>query len=210
MNKNEYWLLDAVVEAWYPLVWLVSEDVEGSFNKRHHGLEREELVTVLAELFGRGDLLAHRVEKFVSKEFFTPARDEIEAALDGRLDCLYGLTAQGGARWEEASHPQWERYITAGVYADPKEGEIIGSDPQLVRQYDSLSHYVWDISVVADSKRWDVLQPWEATYWKTLPLGHRVRFRFEWAERSPESKSDAAISEWLAQINNWYTRYIGF
>lgn len=209
MNRSEYWLLDSVVEARYPLVWLVSDDVEGSFNKRHHGLERNELVGILAELFGRGDLLAKRVEKSVAKGFFTPARDEIEEALDGRLDCLYGLTAQGGARWEQVSQPRWDRYVRGCVYGDSQEGEIVGSDRQLVEQYDSLSHYVWDISVAADSKRWDLLQPWQATYWRALPLGHRVRFRFEWVERAPDWKTDAVVSEWLAQIHNWYTPYIG-
>jgi hypothetical protein len=207
MNRGEYWLLDSVVEAWYPLVWLVSDDVEGSFNKRHHGLERDELVGVLAELFGGGDLLAKRVEKSVTKEFFTPARAEIEAALEGRFDCLYGLTSQGGARWEEVSQPRWERYVCGWVSGEPQEGEIVGSDRTLVEKYDSLSHYVWDISVVADSRRWEVLQPWQATYWKTLPLGHRVRFSFEWVERPPEWKTDAMISEWLKEIHNWYTPY---
>lgn len=202
MNRSEYWLLDSVVEAWYPLVWLVSDDVEGSFNKRHHRLERGELVTVLNRLFQRGDLLAKQNESE-----FVPASSDIEEALDGRLDCLYGLTSQGGVRWEEVSHPQWERYIAAWVYADPQEGEIVGSDRTLVEKYDSLSEYVWDISVVADSRRWDVLQPWQATYWKTLPLGHRVRFSFEWVERPPEWKTDAVVSEWLKEINNWYTPY---
>lgn len=202
MNRSEYWLLDSVVEAWYPLVWLVSDDVEGSFNKRHHRLERGELVTVLNRLFQRGDLLAKQNESE-----FVPASSDIEEALDGRLDCLYGLTSQGGVRWEEVSHPQWERYIAAWVYADPQEGEIVGSDRTLVEKYDSLSEYVWDISVVADSRRWDVLQSWQATYWKTLPLGHRVRFSFEWVERPPEWKTDAVVSEWLKEINNWYTPY---
>src|SRR5215212_12115688 len=167
MDKGEYWLLNSAVEAWYPLVWLVCDNVEEVFNKRHHGLERDELVSVLAELFERGDLLAQRVEKFIEKEIFTPTRAEIEAALDDRVRCYYGLTSQGGARWEEVSRPQWDRYISAGVYTEPNEGEIIGSDRRLVEEYDSLSHYVWALSVVADSRRWDVLQPWEATYWKT-------------------------------------------
>jgi hypothetical protein len=204
MDKSEYWLLDSVIEAWCPLVWLASEDIEGSFNKRSHGLKRGELVTVLNRLFHRGYLLAKQ-----NDAEFVPAQADIEDALDGRLDCLYGLTSQGGARWEEVSHPQWERFITAWVYADPQEGEIVGSNRQLVEEYDSLSHYVWDISVHADSRRWDVLQPWQATYWKTLPLGNRVRFSFDWVERSPESKTDARVSEWLTRIHHWYTPYIG-
>jgi len=204
MDKSEYWLLDSVVEAWCPLVWLVSEGIEESFNKRTHDLKRGELVSVLNHLFRRGDLLAKQNESE-----FVPAQADIEEAFDGRLDCLYGLTSQGGARWEEVSRPQWDRYISAAVYTEPNEGEIIGSDRRLIEEYDSLSHYVWALSVVADSRRWDVLQPWEATYWKTLPLGHRVRFRFDWVKRSPESKTDPAIWERIKRLQNWYTPYTG-
>lgn len=208
MDKNEYWLLDSVVEGWYPIGWLVSADVEGAFNKPNHGLNRDELISVLDSLFQRGDLLAERMEKSVSKGFFIPTQKEIEDALSGRLDCSYGLTSQGGARWEEVSRPQWERYLTAWVYADPLEGgEITGSDRQMVEKYDSLSHYYLGVSAVPGSKLWDVLEPWQATYWKVLPLGHRVRFRYESVEISPEQKSDPAVLEWLKEIHNWYTPY---
>ena len=207
MDKGEYWLLDSVIEARYPLMWLASEDIEGRFNKRNHGLKRDELVSVLKHLFWRGDLFAQSLEKSGPKDRFIPTQNEIEEALEGRLDCVYGLTLQGGARWEEVSRPHWERYVSAWVYADPQEGQIVGSDRGLVEKYDSMSHYVWDISVVPGSKRWDVLEPWQATYWKELPLGHRVRFSFQWVERLPDWKTEPAISEWLAEINNWYTPY---
>jgi hypothetical protein len=188
-------------------VWLASEDVEGTFNKRNHGLSRDELTSVLNHLFRRGELLAQRVRTSEPKVFFKPTEAEIQEALDGRLDVTYGLTPQGGARWEEVSRPHWERYISAWVYADPQEGQIVGSDRGLVEKYNSMSHYVWDISVVPGSKRWDVLEPWQATYWKQLLLGHRVRFSFEWIERLPDSKIEPAISERLAEIHNWYTPY---
>jgi len=213
MNRNEYWLLNSAVEGWYPLVWLVCDNVEEVFNKRHHGLQRDELVSVLAELFRRGDLLAQRVEKFIEKEIFTPTRAEIEAALDDRVRCYYGLTSQGGAKWEEVSRPQWERYITAGVYADPQEGEVIGSDRQLVEKYDSLSDYVTDISVIAGSRRWDVLEPWQATYWKELPLGHRLRFKYEVKElpiNDPAYREKCKeVSEEFNEMKKWYTPYTG-
>jgi hypothetical protein len=209
MDKREYWFLDSVIEARCPLVWLVSNDLEETLNKRHHGLKRHELVSVLNRLFQRGDLLAKRKEGSISNGFFVPAQIEIEEALDGRLNCFYGLTSQGGARWEEVSQPHWERYISDWVYAEPQEGEIIGSDRDLVEQYDSLSQYDSDISVVPGSKHWDVLRPWQATYWKELPVGHRLRFKYEWLERTPESKTDPKISEWFKKIHNWYTPYTG-
>jgi hypothetical protein len=207
MDKDEYWLLDSVVESWDSLKCLVSEDIEGAFNKPSHGLHRDELVSVLDRLFRRGDLLAERMEKSVSKGFFVPTQTEIEEAFDGRLNCFYGLTSQGGVRWEEVSRPQWERYITASQYFDPQEVEIIGSDRQMVEKYDSLSDYSMSVSVVAGSKQWDVLEPWEATYWKVLPLGHRVRFSYEPVDLPLDRSRDLAVWEWLNEIHNWYTPY---
>ena len=206
MDKDEYWLLDSVVESWCPLVWLVAKNVGELLNKRDHSLNRDELISVLNRLFRRGDLLAHPRGKFVEKEIFIPTEIEIEAALSRRLDCFYGLTLQGGARWEEVSQPHWERYISDSVYAEPQEGEIIGSDRDLVEQYDSLSDYDSGISVVPGSKRWDVLRPWQATYWKELPVGHRLRFKYECVERPPEP-TDPKVREWFNEIHNWYTPY---
>ena len=208
MDKNEYWLLDSAVdEAQQSLKSLVSEDIEEAFNKRSHGLNRDELIEVLADLFQRGDFSAKRIEKFVSKGFFIiPTQTEIEDAFDGRLICFYGLTLQGGTRWEEVSQPHWERYISDWVYAEPREGEIIGSDRGLVEQYDSLSQHNSETVVIPGSQHWDVLRPWQATYWKELPVGHRLRFKYEWVARSFEP-TDPKISEWFKEIHNWYTPY---
>jgi len=206
MDKKEYWLLDSAVEARQSLKSLVSDDIEGAFNKRSHGLNRDELIEVLGELFQRGDLLAKRMEKSVSKGFFIPTQTEIEDAFDGRLTCFYGLTSQGGARWEEVSQPQWERYICDFVYAEPREGAIIGCDRELVEQYDSMSRRNSEVSVIPGSKHWDVLQPWQATYWKQLPLGHRLSFKYEWVPRPPEP-TDPKVWEWFKQIRRWYTPY---
>jgi hypothetical protein len=138
MDAGEYWLLDSVVESRDSLALLVSNDIETAFNKRSHGLTREQLINVLERLFLGGDLLAHHWEKSGPKKFFIPTRTEIEEAFNGRVRCFYGLTSQGGARWEEVSQPRWERYIHDAVYAEPRDGEIIGSDRNLVEQYDSF------------------------------------------------------------------------
>jgi hypothetical protein len=208
MEKDEYWLLDSVVEARLSLKCLVSEDIEARLNKRSHGLNRDELIEVLRDLFQRGDLLAKRMEKSVSKGFFIPSQTEIEDAFDGRLTCFYGLTLQGGARWEEVSQPHWERYIYDVVSAEPREGKTIGTDRDLVEQYDSMGQYDSDILVIPGSKQWDVLRPWQATYWKELAVGHRLRFKYEWVGRSPEPP-DPKIWEWFKKIRSWYTPYNG-
>src|SRR4026207_1307452 len=118
MDRDECWLLDSVVTGWCPLVWLAAKNGGEVLNKRDHGLNRDELISVLNRLFRRGDLLARRMEKSVEKEIFIPTETEIEAALSRRLSCTYGLTLQGGARWEEVSQPHWERYISDSAYLE--------------------------------------------------------------------------------------------
>ena len=73
-------------------------------------------------------------------------------------------------------------------------------------QYDSLSQHNSEVVVIPGSKHWDVLRPWQATYWKELPVGHRLRFNYEWVARSFEP-TDPKISEWFKEIHNWYTPY---
>jgi hypothetical protein len=53
------------------------------------------------------------------------------------------------------------------------------------------------------------LRPWQATYWKELPVGHRLRFKSELVERTPEPKTDPKIWERFKEIHNWYTPYSG-
>ena len=67
MDAGEYWLLDSVVESRDSLAMLVSKDIETAFNKRSHGLTRDQLINVLDRLFLRGDLLAQRMEKLVQR-----------------------------------------------------------------------------------------------------------------------------------------------
>ena len=51
------------------------------------------------------------------------------------------------------------RYISDSVYAEPREGETIGRDRDLVEQYDSLSQHNSEVVVIPGSKHWDVLRP---------------------------------------------------
>ena len=32
---------------------------------------------------------------------------------------------------------------------------------------------------IPGTERWEILQPWQATYWKVLPTGNRLCYRYE-------------------------------
>jgi hypothetical protein len=200
VNRGEYWLLDSVVTLRYALDLLVAPDLTLAFNRPHHGLEYAELADTLLRLFHGGDLSAERFEDEVE---FLPTRAELEAALAGTRTVYYGLTSQGGARWEAVSKPDWTRYVDAGYGLE--EGEIIAREREVVAQYFGWEHYYWRNVVIPGSERWDVLEPWHATYWKTLPLGHRVRFRYLRGVTRPYEIPPPEVEVWFRDLENWYT-----
>lgn len=58
MTKSEYWILNSVVEARWPLWALALKDLDEWANYPGHGLDRPELVEILERLFRRGSLIA--------------------------------------------------------------------------------------------------------------------------------------------------------
>jgi hypothetical protein len=153
VETARYWLLDSVVEFELPLDLLVSSVLEETLNRRGHGLPYEALIVALHELFEDGDLFAQHMSNFLSRtraikepttgkpiprkpigEQFSPTRLEIEVGLRGEIPINYGLTLQGGAKWEEISQPRWEQYLVAGYIQEisketPEcEAEIIAAD----------------------------------------------------------------------------------
>lgn len=207
MDAATFWILDSAIEAWYPLYWLVSPDIELAYNRPTHGLSSEALSAVLQRLFQRGDLLAEVVELPGVRRPIQPTRAEIGAGLARTIMIDYGLSAAGAARWEAVAQPDWRRYIYAAYTNDPDQGEIIAQDRALVETYLAALPYVSDTVVEPDSLIWDALEPWHATYWKTLPLGHRVRFRYSSAQATEPRVVPPDIAAWLDQLRRWYTPY---
>jgi hypothetical protein len=93
------------VEKWFTcLADLVNPDIEGLINMPAHGLSREELLSVLDEMFQAHVLVA----KKEGRGLFTPTRLEIENALaepHGRArklsNTFYGLTSGANELFNE-------------------------------------------------------------------------------------------------------------
>ena len=224
MDRAEWWILDSVATFQFPIDALATRDgVAFTLNRKWHGLSFDALVNTLYGLFQKGDLIAGRLQKQTWLGEFVPTRDEIIAglsyippyrqkeslALSGRGEELYyWLTAQGGTHWEAISSPEWSRYVEAFYFADPDEGTIIASNQALAEKYFSLVHHLCSGTVaIAGSERWDVLEPWQATYWKTLPSGCRVRFEYKSQEEAEVKEQPLEVRQFFEEINNWYTRY---
>lgn len=197
MDKAKYWFLNLVVDLYWPLGLMESENLEIHVNGPGHGLNHSDLVATLYQMFQEGSLVALRESREEPREEFTPTRQEIERALEGKDDVYFGVTAFGGARWELESQPNWNRYIYTSISIDPNEGELICADRSLAEAF--LSTQPW-WPEVEGSKSWEVLTPWQATYWKNLPEGHRVTFLHEEYSEADESRSWEKPEDYLEKM----------
>ena len=190
-TRGEYWLLESVVSWKLPIWRLDRASLDEVLNKEAHGMSRELLVETLTKLFAAGLVDATTAEA----QHLSLTAAQVEMALDETdlVDCTtYALTSKGGAQWEAFASPHWEHYVK-GWFECPNEDDpeleraeyVCQNRSTVERHFKSLEHY--DFDVVQGSVQWDVLEPWQATYWKELPVGHRLRFD---GRRRPESDGE--------------------
>jgi hypothetical protein len=125
---------------------------------------------------------------------------------------FYGVTGRGGARWETFSQPQWEHFYDEGYGPDSYEAEITAPTRGFIEErlalvpYDSLIK-----TIVPESVQWSVLQPWQATYWKQLPIGYHVEFTYlplTEVETLTRATPPEWVQAWYQRVGRWYTNYL--
>jgi len=204
-TRGEYWLLTLVVEAVEPLRILLHENACEALNVHEHGVEKEVLIDDLERLFSDGLVEAHG-EAWPGP--VSPSREQLVEALNEKGSGTWGpphyaLSAKGGEQWEAFSRPSWDHYLTAfGSLEAESEWELVCPSRWILERY--LENMSPDAREDLDdsSIQWDVLVPWEATYWKELPLGHRLRFRAP--DRRDDEKWTMAMKE---DVRGWTVRY---
>jgi hypothetical protein len=233
ITKNEYWILDVVREIdWYSISQLASRHPDLSLDRDPHGMSRDELKETLRALFEQGYLIATRSiripipgsidpetgeEDWVGgSEDFVPNADDIRDALRGKFNHVR-LTAQGGAVWEAVARPDWSKYST-WEYGGPADNDAQGVDVEEIcaANRDLLEKYIarlpaWTEGLGVEYKL-ETLNPWQATYWKTLPIGYRVRVvipRSNTAAYLSRQREDPVYQSWNNEYvrlwNEWYT-----
>ncbi|RKU19974.1 hypothetical protein C6503_06825 [Candidatus Poribacteria bacterium] len=196
-TRGEYWLLETVVEHELEICALVDDDLELHLNKKGHGLTRASLVETFYRLLSLGLIYAKNEEMgfILTAEQIELALDEpkrwVGVPVDEREVTYYGLTQEGGAQWEAFAAPDWEKYITASFQlTDNGEYEIWElicgnkdwgnwgkADKNWLEAYIESMCFYNQKELFLASIAWDSVTPWQATYWKQLDGGHRVRFR---------------------------------
>ena len=94
----------------------------------------------------------------------------------------YCLTEKGGSIWEAFAAPEWNRFIDESYGRDEETlqdniGCLISANEELLINYFEHGD-LGEFPAHRDKVKWDIFKPWNATYWKTIPVGHRVRFEY--------------------------------
>lgn len=145
----------------------------------------DHLLDTLDLLFRAGDLKAWRWRKRKRRRPFIPTRQELEIAFAGAFELSFGLTPQGGARWEAMAQFDWKYYIRGS------NDDVEGLNPE------TIAVLLHDAAKSPNPLlRPIVLRPWKATYWKTFPEA----LCFRECERTGPSVPDCL---WL---NDWYKK----
>jgi len=184
LSRGEYWVLETAAEGQWPIDYLFSDDVEIALNKTTHGLAEAELFEVLFSLHTQNKIFFYQYKKIIRKPHINFLSDYLKLKLpptEKKKRIYYGLTELRGKAWEEFARPNWDSYISALYeFPDQEDGfqlaEIICANKLLLERYISSIEF-HDMDIMKETKINDILEPWDATYWKTLPVGYRTRFK---------------------------------
>lgn len=215
-KKVEYFILRNVVERY--------QDYEQDFGgvALNHNFSHSETLNSVFSLFRKGYILAEIYGSGTNVLDVEMTISQIQANLDRELQCYYYLTSQGGTYWEALAHPNWHRFwmFTNNDYSsyshsgvNEYECEMICSDRQLIEQ---LLVFEYDLNFadihISGTEVWDLIEPWQVTYWKTLPRGYRVRYQARRnklakdSDISPEKQAARNYAQqWFSEISKWYT-----
>jgi hypothetical protein len=200
LTRGEYWLLNNVVVAPCPVSFLVHNEIKELFNNPGHRLSRQRLVETLCEMSNRGWIEGYRLEGRISLTVAEIERGLTERSTEEGTELGYQLTALGGAVWEAFAAPDWDRYLHVWTSAEGELNEYFSASRWRVEKYLSLVHHL-GILIAPNSIVWDDVAPWGATYWKTLPHGHRVSFLHREID---EPRSWDKVPHEVMSLQRWY------
>lgn len=193
------------------------DDIVGWLGYSGPELTRPEMVNVLEHLFDKGDLIATRTDRNRDQHLgqFMPTRDDIEAGILQKQYFDYGLTAQGGNRWEIITHVDWSMYLAEGFSGNTKNfrpglpnksGDfrmLESMNCDLMRQYaDSYGRI--GVTLIPLLELDHTFIPWQVTYWKTLPSGYQAIYQQKVTDRKI---NNAALQQAYPdpRLPRWYT-----
>lgn len=232
-SRAEYWLLEIAVDQALPLPDLLRPHLAESLNRSSHDCSADELAEALERLFCDHYITSFRspIPPTGKRRIYRRlARADIDSELRRPLlppdpddpfhlgsrhpdETYYRLTPTGGAAWESFARPDWNLFIDGvgtcldlGSEAAPHPARGYAICPALwkLQRYVAtarhIGHHIDEASI-----GYDTLSPWKATYWKTLPSAHRVRYKMMYHDAYAENHGWPPLShEVFGLARNWY------
>ncbi|NNJ28121.1 hypothetical protein LzC2_42320 [Planctomycetes bacterium LzC2] len=215
LTRGEYWILNSLIHYGFPLFYYREPDrflrsfVPGG---RGHGLTESEVIVALLGMFNAGWIEGEtilRQERSVqpTRTPFIATGAEIRRAFEPERYYREGdphrrrrrdpevairLTAEGGAVWEAFTEPRWEEFFDH--WHKPEDGPFETQTIRTVcREHATRFLSYWAELEQFDPRKivWKPVAPFEATYWKTLPVGFEASFRSE----APHRREGMSLKE---------------
>jgi hypothetical protein len=227
LSRAEYWLLDVAVQDCVPIADLANGDAAAELNRADHQCTVRELADGLQRLFadrfissykhgGRGHrrfLARSEIEVELRRPKMPPTSDDpIDPGKRHPDEAFYKLTPIGGAAWESFARPDGSLFIKGiGTRIDdggdppyPSRGYAICPARRIIERYLELAHHIGH-EIDKASLRWDIVSPWKATYWKTLPTAHRVRYKMIYHDVYAENTGWPPVASAVFDLSRaWY------
>lgn len=183
-----------------PLASLAGEHVDQLFNKPHHRLTVDALAERLERLLSEG---------FVSLEYrsrkYEPSLGRLRLILKkgrqpGEKVAFIGLTKAGGEVWEKVFQPDWGKFHILEADATLADYVLEAASESYAKEL--FSFYSKAYSPIDGSIRRCMLNPWRATYWKTLPDGYRISFTGE--KKIGDKRNNSLLSRGLDRLSGFW------
>jgi hypothetical protein len=234
MNKIDYWFLNNALTEIISFNWIApsDRDVDKLIIDSLTSLKTREVAESLNRLFQNGNLLAispseldlvyadsareYGTNNTLPSRGFIPSYSQIELALKQEENLFYFLTVQGGELWESVSHPKWNQYYFS---AGNGHKHILRCHSHKMAEKLLEIQYLVDFgscycSPVVETIEWTLFTPWQATYWKKLPLGYEINYKVTSIDVDDIKDDNDVLTEkrieaekWVGGTKNWYTNY---
>jgi hypothetical protein len=206
LNEAEYWLLDLVITISFPIYRLTHPDLGLIANRKVHGLSYSDLLDTLHKLFQDGYLICFEYPDDETRIEVVPTYLEIDAALKSQdRKTQYSLTSKGGSAWEALSSPDWDWFVLDSFNLRTDEIQMEASSLQIAERYLLLTPYWYQFEIFPESAKFQVLRPWEVTYWKTLPQGYKISMKtMDSSQIKLQQDMSSEEREFIYKVRNWH------
>lgn len=183
IDKADYAILYGVSSEQWPAWLLLKDETMGGVNRFWPGLAGRELTEHFFRLWSEGliECAEGEGEPAIAPDYrLAREQFEFDNAVSDRPEgnpLTYRLSPQGGDVWAQYADVDWSKFFSSWCGSEAGEWTLNAA----AREAIDMAVQIREVSPlpISGTECWEILQPWHATYWKVLPRGIRLRYRYE-------------------------------